>query len=240
MFELEKIKGIIFDYGGTIDTNGMHWSEIIWMSYEALHIPVDKKIFREAYVYGERTMAQIKIIQPKHNFWHVLRLKAEAQIQWLIDNGHLPDDKNFTKYTKGIADWCYAYAQQIISGSFPVLKKLAERYPLALVTNFYGNVEYVLKDFHLDCFFSYIIESAVVGVKKPNPEIFRMGISKLGFNPDEVAVIGHSYEKDIIPASSLGCQTIWLKSIGWNLYKGDETATAIISDFTELKDLFKL
>ena len=30
-----KIKGIIFDYGGTIDSNGMHWAEVIWRAYQA-------------------------------------------------------------------------------------------------------------------------------------------------------------------------------------------------------------
>ena len=28
-----KIKGIIFDYGGTIDSNGMHWAEVIWRAW---------------------------------------------------------------------------------------------------------------------------------------------------------------------------------------------------------------
>ncbi len=39
MFKLDKVKGILFDYGGTIDSNGMHWAEVIWMAYEALKVP---------------------------------------------------------------------------------------------------------------------------------------------------------------------------------------------------------
>ncbi len=31
---LDGIKGIIFDYGGTIDTGGDHWSEVIWHAYQ--------------------------------------------------------------------------------------------------------------------------------------------------------------------------------------------------------------
>ena len=27
MLTIDKIKGIIFDYGGTIDSNGLHWAE---------------------------------------------------------------------------------------------------------------------------------------------------------------------------------------------------------------------
>jgi putative hydrolase of the HAD superfamily len=240
MLNLEKIKGIIFDYGGTIDSNGIHWAEVIWMAYEALHIPVRKDVFREAYVQGERTLARNKIILPNHNFWHVLRLKAETQMQWLTDNGYLPGDVDFTKYTTGIADWCYAYVQTAVSIALPFIRKLSEKYPLAIVSNFYGNMEAVLKDFHLATFFQTIVESSVAGVRKPDPEIFRLGIKALGFSPGEIVVIGDSYDKDIVPATASGCQTIWLKGAGWSEYKGNETADSIISDFTELKEIFQL
>ena len=42
-----------------------------------------------------------------------------------------------------------------------------------LVSNFYGNVNAVLRQFGLDGCFSEVIESAVVGVRKPDPEIWR-------------------------------------------------------------------
>ncbi|MDR1160722.1 MAG: HAD family hydrolase, partial [Tannerellaceae bacterium] len=235
MFDSEKIKGIIFDYGGTIDTNGIHWAEVLWMAYEALHIPVSKDVFREAYIQGERTLATNRIILPKHNFWHVLRLKAETQIRWLTENGYLTGDAGFTKYTTGIADWCYAYVQMAVSIALPIIRKLSEKYPLAIVSNFYGNMETVLKDFHLASFFRAIIESSVAGVRKPDPELFRLGVDALGLAPGEVVVIGDSYDKDIVPARSIGCQTIWLKGAGWSEYKGDETADSIIPAFAGLK-----
>lgn len=240
MLDIEKIKGIIFDYGGTIDTNGKHWAEVLRLAYEELNIPVNKATFRLAYVHGERTLAKNRIIQPNHNFWHVLRLKAEVQIQWLLDNDYLKDEADFKKYTTGIADWCYAYAQTVISGAVPVLKKLAEKYPLVLVTNFYGNVEAVLKDFHLETYFKSVIESAVVSIRKPDPSIFRLGAEQLGFSPDEIVVVGDSYDKDIVPATTLGCGTIWLKNTGWEAPTGKETADCIITDFAELKFIFKL
>ena len=30
----DGIQGIIFDYGGTIDTNSRHWAEVLWNKYE--------------------------------------------------------------------------------------------------------------------------------------------------------------------------------------------------------------
>ena len=89
MFNLDKVKGILFDYGGTIDSNGMHWAEVIWMAYEALKVPVSKAVFRDAYVHGERTLGKNPIVKPHHTFLDMLRLKSDLQIQWLKENGHL-------------------------------------------------------------------------------------------------------------------------------------------------------
>ena len=32
--DFNKVKGIIFDYGGTLDTGGDHWSEVIWDAWQ--------------------------------------------------------------------------------------------------------------------------------------------------------------------------------------------------------------
>ena len=237
MIETTRIKGLLFDYGGTIDSNGLHWAEVIWQAYEALQVPVSKECFREAYIYGERTLGKNPIVQPHHTFLDMLRLKCNLQIQWLQQEGHLSMEVN---PANEIAEWCYAYAHQAINQARPILRQLAERYPMVLVSNFYGNIESVLHDFELDNLFGSIVESAVVGVRKPNPAIFQMGVDRLCMKPEEVVVIGDSYDKDIVPATQIGCQTVWLKSIGWSPYRGDETADAVISDFQELKAVFGL
>ena len=59
-----KIKGIIFDYGGTIDTNGIHWGEFIWEQYKEAGIGIARNTYREAYVHGERYLAKNPVIAP--------------------------------------------------------------------------------------------------------------------------------------------------------------------------------
>ena len=34
------IKGLIFDYGGTIDTHGEHWSDIIFQGYKEAGVTI--------------------------------------------------------------------------------------------------------------------------------------------------------------------------------------------------------
>lgn len=237
MTDMQNIKGIVFDYGGTIDSNGLHWAEVIWMGYEAAEIPVSKHVFREAYVHGERTLGKNPIIQPHHTFGDMMQLKIGIQFDWLnaTPGISLPSAK-----AEEVAGWCYRYAARCIDTARPVIAGLAKQYPLVLVSNFYGNIESVLKDFKLNAYFSSIIESAVVGIRKPDPAIFALGVEKLQLSPENVVVIGDSYDKDIIPATGIGCKTIWLKNIGWEAYKGSETADIIIRNFTELRQIFAI
>lgn len=237
MKQFDHIKGIIFDYGGTIDTNGKHWAEVIWESYQHLNVPINKDVFRAAYVHGERTLALKPLIKPSHNFYDVLSIKIRIQIEYLIDNNHLKDCKSTEDYILSISQECYDYAKNVTIAALPIIKKLSQKYKITLVSNFYGNIHEVLKNFGLLCSFNSIIESAVVGVRKPDPAIFTLGVKALGVEASETVVIGDSYSKDIIPAKAAGCHTVWLKGIGWGEDTDDSIPDAIITDLKQLTDL---
>ena len=128
-----------------------------------------------------------------------------------------------------------------LATSRTIVEELSDRYPTVLVTNFYGNMPVVLKEFGLDSCFGHIIESAVVGLRKPDPALFAKGVEALGLEPFEVVVIGDSYRKDIHPARTLGCKAVWLKKICWEeepILPGAEP-TAIISSLEELPAIIK-
>ena len=236
MIDKNRIKGLIFDYGGTIDSNGLHWSEVIWKGYESERVVLDKDKFRDAYVFAERKLGKNPIIKPYHNFQDMLRIEVGIQCEWVKEQGLSPKETDDNLSVR-IADWCYNFAKQTISQARPLLFHFSQKYPMVLVSNFYGNIETVLKDFQLDTIFPKIIESAVVGIRKPDPRIFGLGVESLGVKASETVVIGDSFDKDIVPAESLGCQTIWIKNIGWSAYRGNESADVIISDFLQLDSL---
>lgn len=232
---MANIKGIIFDYGGTIDSRGVHWSEVIWDGYVASGVAVDKPTFRDAYVYAERELARTRHILPHHTFHDLLLIKMRIELQWLVDGGFLTSDA-VEAYAGPIADYCYDAARNSIADARPVLDSLYARFPMVLVSNFYGNVEAVLEDFDLRKYFKSIIESAVVGVRKPDPRIFELGVQALGLHPDEVLVVGDSYKKDIVPAESLGCKVAWLKGKGWTAEEDAVMHPSIIKTLDQVLD----
>ena len=219
------IKGYIFDYGGTLDTGGHHWGKVIWHAYERQQVPVSEAQFREAYVHGERTLGKNPIIQPDFTFRQTLEKKLQLQLEFL----HQED------YLSPLLDDLYSRTQAETRKSREALLRLKEQYPMVLVSNFYGNIQTVLGEFGLDGVFSQIIESAVVGVRKPDPRIFSLGVEALGLKPDEVVVVGDSIDKDIVPARQAGCHTVWFRGEGWTDDPVDESIPDRI--ITDLRDL---
>ena len=217
-----NIKGIIFDYGGTLDSRGVHWSEVIWEGYrnEGVDRAITKEQFREAYVYGERELARVRHILPADTFLDIMEKKLVIQRDYAVNSWQVdftPDQAH------RVANYCYERARACVDEARPVLESLANHYPMVLVSNFYGNVDAVLRDFNIRQYFSGIIESAVVGVRKPNPTIFRLGVDVLEMRPEDVLVVGDSLRKDIEPAQSLGCQVLWLKGKGWTADEDEQT-----------------
>ena len=225
------VKGYIFDYGGTLDTGGQHWGKVIWHAYEHLQVPVSETDFRDAYVHAERTLGKNPIIQPDFTFYKTLETKIRLQLEYLQTSYITP----LTSYILPLTSHLYEATVAETSKSREVLLSLKKQYPMVLVSNFYGNIATVLQEFKLDGIFDTIIESAVVGVRKPDPQIFTLGVEALGMQPDEVVVVGDSMDKDIIPASKAGCHTVWFKGEGWTNDPVDETNAERV--ITALKQL---
>jgi putative hydrolase of the HAD superfamily len=234
----DRVKGIIFDYGGTIDSRGDHWSEIIYEGYQAAGLEVERNTFRDAYVFAERELARVRHIEPQHNFADLLLIKMRIELGWLAERDIVAKADVETLAVK-IADYCYKYARTCVEEARPVLEALSEQFPMVLVSNFYGNVDSVLRDFDLRRYFNGVIESAVVGVRKPDARIFMLGVVALGLKPEEVLVVGDSLRKDILPAESIGCMSAWIKGRGWTADEDAATHPTQISGLTELLELKK-
>ncbi len=275
------IKGIIFDYGGTLDTRGDHWSEVLWQGYEHFGIGVaadeevepgvsiHKQVFRDAYVYGERALAVNPIVTPDFHFEDILREKLILELNFLAGKELLEtgkddaekqaklgndsdasseslllslSDSEIHQIAVDMAHYINAKTLDLLQENKQVLEHLKQAgYPMVLVSNFYGNINQVLKDAEIDGYFKEVIESAVVGVRKPNPAIFALGVCALDLPASQVLVVGDTYGKDIIPAHKLGCHTLWIKGLQWEEKQVDESIPdGIIRKLSEMEEFLKI
>ena len=94
--------------------------------------------------------------------------------------------------------------------TYKVLDYLKEKYHLHIITNGFEEVQYIkLEQSKLLHYFDQIITSEQVGVKKPNPEIFRHALVKTICKPDESIMIGDDLPVDILGAKAMGMHQIY-------------------------------
>jgi HAD superfamily hydrolase (TIGR01549 family) len=225
-----KIKTILFDYGGTLDTNGIHWSENFYRAYRHFNINVERKDFRDAFIYSERKIGSI--IKPDFSLKKTYEIQLYYQIEYLESTG-LPAGKYY-KMVEDISNYCLEKVLNNVETVKNILKSLSKKYNLGLISNYYGNVETVLKETGLHKYFSAVIDSAAAGIRKPDKRIFELAFERLKAVPYETVVTGDSYDNDIFPAKKLGCTTVWLNVKSWKKQEDISSADIIIKSVTEL------
>jgi putative hydrolase of the HAD superfamily len=157
MNKMENIKGVLFDFGGTIDTNGIHWSEMIWMAYESNKIGVKKNSYEKAYIFAERSLNTRGILKTT-TFYEMLIQKLNLQLQFLVREKHL-ENISIETVAKQLVDTCYEKVKTTINIQKEILIYLKNKYKLGLVSNFYGNLKTVINEFDLQDIFSEILDS---------------------------------------------------------------------------------
>ena len=104
----------------------------------------------------------------------------------------------------------YASASASLAQSRQVLASLRPHVSLGVVSNFTGSLEHVCREAGLLPLVGVVVDSARVGVAKPDPEIFRLAARRLALAPAECVVVGDSFDRDVVPAKAAGMQAIWL------------------------------
>lgn len=219
-------KAIIFDFGGTLDTNGIHWSIMFSETYKKNGLNVPEEKFNRAYVKADEDLKKIAKDGIK-TYSDLLKKQAELQLKYL-------DKENDRESLNKIVDCIVKEVNDSVEISGKVLRGLKKKYRLGLVSNFYGNLDEMCASIGLSGFFDVLIDSEKEGIEKPHPGIFSLALKRMKANPENTYVVGDSYERDILPAKILGCKTIWLKKKNFNENNETDSADFIIGDLKEL------
>ena len=225
---------VLFDFGGTLDTNGVHWSEKFWEIYQKFHIPVTKKDYEEAYLAAEKRMNEL--VKKEDDMITTLSNQVNLQLEYLHKYKRLDE---YLHPADAIKNSCYLDVIETMKAADNILRQLKGNYKLGIVSNYYGNLDSVLKSLSIDKYFDTIIDSKIVNVSKPDPNIFQLALYWLNTTPEDAFVVGDSYDRDIIPAKKLGCKTIWLNGKSWNKPAETKDADIIINSINNLADIIK-
>ena len=98
---------------------------------------------------------------------------------------------------------------KLMDGAIEVLEYLKPKYRLFIITNGFRDVQdKKLKNSNIKHYFEAIYDSESVGVKKPDPKIFKHALSDSGSSPNESLMVGDNYEADVLGAKKLKIKTI--------------------------------
>ena len=97
----------------------------------------------------------------------------------------------------------------LFEGTIELLDYLQPKYELHIITNGFEEVQNLkLEKSGIEKYFNKIITSESVGVKKPNPRVFRYALDIANANAENSIMIGDNLEADIIGALQCGISSI--------------------------------
>jgi putative hydrolase of the HAD superfamily len=132
--------------------------------------------------------------------------------------------------------------RSLVPGTVEMLERVREKgYSIGLISDVAWGLpsEYPLRDirhFGLDRYFDDMIFSSDVGLRKPNPRMFKMAMLNLGVGRDEAMYVGNSLQADIRGARAVGSRAV-LKRSGY--FQPDDSIVPdhTVDDWKELDGL---
>jgi FMN phosphatase YigB (HAD superfamily) len=205
------IRAILFDMGGTLDGDGLHWLDRFARLYKDADLELPRDHVRDAFDEAERRASTDGLIGTLG-----LEPMIERHVGWQLDHldglALLPDRDRRSIFHRAIVDGFVAPARAAAASSARVLAELvAGGYTVGVVSNGCGNVDVLCRDLGLAPHLSLILDSRRVGLSKPDPALFRHAAARLDLPATSVMMVGDSFDRDIRPAKSVGMQTAWLE-----------------------------
>ncbi len=206
------IKGIIFDLGSTLIEYRGDWREVFkrqdleliaYLRERGLNLPENFGLRYEALVDQFYTRGQQDWIE----------YTAEYTLQLALTELGYPDQP--TDLIKGALASAFAEGEKLwqpFDDVYVTLDVLRARgCKLGIISNARdaANVDRLIDQARLRPWFDPIVISANVGVRKPNPRIFKVVLDAWQLPPDDVVMVGDMLGADILGAHNADLRGIW-------------------------------
>ncbi len=205
---------LLLDAGGTLMFPDFNWI------VELLASKGVKATFDELFRGFSRTNYELDISLDKkkneewNEKWFVKKMLSFAKI----------DDQTLEELTTAVIAedrenglWRYTF-----EWTKPALEKLKmEGYSMSVISNSDGRVESLLSQAALRRYFDRVYDSFIVGVSKPDAEIYKLALAELNLRSEDTLYIGDLFNVDVRGANAVGIPAIHLDPFGfYKSYKG--------------------
>ena len=218
---MKDIRALIFDFGGTLDGNGIHWLERTYQFIQERHPEITREAFDEAdratitefalgdssveWSYQDGSMLPVGAVASEYAARCTLRETADTIAVGIYKrlglSGQMKDE---------YVEWFCTGAAEILAKNRQWLETLHGTYQLAVISNNFGNTSGWCDEYGLSPLLDVIIDSTVLGIAKPDARIFEAALSELSVAPAHAIYVGDSYAADMVGGKNAGMWTAWL------------------------------
>ena len=195
-----KIRALLFDFGGTLDGNGVHWRDRTYRFLKQVYPEIDRETFDRV----DRAAVDRLIASgsgPQLSLRETMDVIATGIYEAL---GLDPAVKD--RYVNFFCDDAKANLDQ----NRQWIATLRDRYRLGVISNNFGNTEGWCDEYKLSSLLDIVVDSTVVGVSKPEAGIFHAALTGISTLPEEAIYVGDTYSDDVVGAKGVGMWTAWL------------------------------
>lgn len=200
MKTITDIENIIFDFGGTLDGNGIHWRDRFFYLIKK-QIPA---LTWEQFEYADhRSIADF--VADERTKSRTLRESAETILSGI--NHYLPI--GIIDLALTTEQFCQP-AEEFLKRNRDFLEKLASSYRLGVISNNFGNTQGWCDEYELTPLLDTVIDSTVVGIEKPDPQIFYLALDEMGISSKNSVYVGDTFSDDVVGSNQAGMFSAWL------------------------------
>jgi FMN phosphatase YigB (HAD superfamily) len=206
---VQAIETVLFDFGGTLDSDGVAWKERFYALYRAEGLDHSAEAFAPAFYAADDAL--VGALAPTTGLKETVDALA-ANLESELTRRGAGTGQEGTHVARGqrvasrfLSDMSIAFAR-----NRPVLEALGQRYRLGVVSNFYGNLEAACETSGLAGLFGVMTDSQCVGAEKPEPAIFHAALEALQAKPGTTVMVGDSLRRDYEGARRSGLGFIWI------------------------------
>lgn len=241
------IRGVIFDLGSTLIRFEGNWDEVLDRARQALVEALREQGVRvEPQPFAAEFQRQMQAYYHERETEFIEFTTAYVLRTTLASFGHgdVPEEAIRSAlrqmYAVSEAHW------QPMPDVYDVLERLqGDGYRLGLISNAgdEDNVQRLIDRARLRPYFDPILISASLGLRKPNPAIFKRVLQVWHLPPDQVVMVGDTLGADILGAQNAGLHQIWLTAQadrpGNRVHADTILPEATASSLAELPDLIR-
>jgi putative hydrolase of the HAD superfamily len=199
MPHLSAIRAVVFDAGHTL----------LELDYAELtaHLRSRGHDLREAVVREAEQRARMRLDVERASQETRERTGEGRYVRYLVEYLGITDDAE----RRAIAEWRRGFnapiglCRRADAGAVNALRHARDQgLVVGVISNSNGSVRRALDEAGLAKHLAFVIDSSVVGIAKPDPGIFMLGLRAAGTTPAETVYVGDSYFVDVMGARKAG------------------------------------